>query len=379
MKKNRLFVLATCLAFLAYNIKWLYDVLRYGQDGQPFGADFISFWSAGYLALQGKAALAYNLDAIKAAHQLAVPGYTASVPWHYPPPFLLAVMPLANLPFGVALALFTLAGILISLFLCWKIKPNKLWLLALISAPTFTNCIIQGQNGWITAALAVGGLMILPRSAALGGGLLGLIIYKPHFFPVFIFYLLVTQQWKGLFWACGSASLLILTSLIVFGTDPWLAFLHNAPFATQIMTMGWVSWAKMGSTFVAARELGASAAVAWSLHIVASAIGIILAARIWQTQNRDHGIAACLITACILAPFQFDYDMMILLSSLAFWIRGKTVAYKSGEEFLLATLWIGPSLTYTLAGISHIQLMPLFLLAALLMLRVSNTPDQKNS
>ncbi len=379
MKKNRLLVLAVCLAFLAYNIKWIVDVLRHGQNGQPFGADFISFWSAGYLAMQGKAELAYNLKAIEAAHQLAMPGYTGSVPWHYPPPFLLVVTPLASLPFGIALTLFTLAGLLVSLFLCWRIKPDWLWILALLAAPSFTNCLIQGQNGWITAALASGGLMMLPRSAALGGALLGLLIYKPHFFPVAIFYLLITRQWKGLLWAYGSSCLLILTSLLVFGIAPWIAFIQNAAFANEIMTMGWVEWLKMGSTFVAARQIGASVATAWGLHILVNLASLTLAMRIWKTQNRDHSIAACLLATCLLAPFQFDYDLMILLASLAFWVRGKTTDFKRGEEVLLVTLWLGTSLTYSFAEASNIQIMPILLLAGLLMLTISNTPDQKNS
>jgi len=51
--------------------------------------------------------------------------------------------------------------------------------LALAFPGTFQN-FIQGQNGFLSAALLGGGLVILERFPLTGGMLLGALSYKPH-------------------------------------------------------------------------------------------------------------------------------------------------------------------------------------------------------
>src|SRR5580704_1491027 len=75
--------------------------------GKPVGYDFIAFWSAARLAVEGHPALSYDWTAIAAAHREAVPALGAKVfLWHYPPTYLLMVWPLGLLPYLAALGAF---------------------------------------------------------------------------------------------------------------------------------------------------------------------------------------------------------------------------------------------------------------------------------
>src|SRR5688500_10719864 len=52
-------------------------------NGKPVGYDFIAFWSAARLALEGRPEAAYDWAAILAAHRIAVPAMKELVfAWH---------------------------------------------------------------------------------------------------------------------------------------------------------------------------------------------------------------------------------------------------------------------------------------------------------
>ena len=74
------------------------------REGKPIGTDFVSFWTASRLALDGRPDLAYDVGAHWAAQKaLFGPklGYTA---FFYPPPALLICLPLALAPYFWSLA-----------------------------------------------------------------------------------------------------------------------------------------------------------------------------------------------------------------------------------------------------------------------------------
>jgi hypothetical protein len=96
--------------------------------GKPVGYDFIAFWSAAWLALQGQPEAAFDWHAIAAAHQAAVPALHDPFYlflWHYPPTFLLAVLPLGYLPYLVALAVFLAGSIAAWAALVRRIIPDR--------------------------------------------------------------------------------------------------------------------------------------------------------------------------------------------------------------------------------------------------------------
>src|SRR5215510_13668402 len=72
-------------------------------NGKPLGTDFSSFYAAGSLVLDGRASDVYDMAAHHAREQQIFGSATPYYAWLYPPLFLLAVTPLALLPYPVAL------------------------------------------------------------------------------------------------------------------------------------------------------------------------------------------------------------------------------------------------------------------------------------
>src|SRR5438876_1262750 len=75
--------------------------------GKPLGYDFMAYWSAARLALEGHPEAAFDGAAIAAVQHQAVP-FLATIwfPWHYPPIWLLVVTPLGLLPYPAAIIVF---------------------------------------------------------------------------------------------------------------------------------------------------------------------------------------------------------------------------------------------------------------------------------
>ena len=83
------------------------------------------------------------------------------------------ILPLALLPYLASLVAWLLVTLSNYLLVIRRIAPHPLtpWL-ALAFPGTFQN-FIQGQNGFLSAALLGGGLVILDRFPLTGGMLLG--------------------------------------------------------------------------------------------------------------------------------------------------------------------------------------------------------------
>src|SRR5581483_7877843 len=137
--------------------RWLADA-----DGYPLATDFLSFWSAGLLALGGHAAQAYDWPAMHGfQEQLMHHAANGFLGWAYPPLFFTVAIPLALLPYGAAfLASAGLSAGLYAANVSLAAGDRRAALLAL-AAPASLACVTVGQNGFLTALLMAGILLQL--------------------------------------------------------------------------------------------------------------------------------------------------------------------------------------------------------------------------
>src|SRR5690606_24876263 len=148
--------------------------------GLPLGRDFVAFWSGSALALEGAPEAVFDLDRIHVEQETAV-GATAGVTaWHYPPTFLLMVLPLAHLPYVAALILWLALPVVALWLVLRRLYGDGALAAALLLFPGMALCLVSGQNGVITAALMGGALLCLDRRPVLAGILFGVLTYKPH-------------------------------------------------------------------------------------------------------------------------------------------------------------------------------------------------------
>jgi arabinofuranan 3-O-arabinosyltransferase len=298
---------------------WLFD-----ENGLGIPTDFVNVWSAGRLVLDGHPALAYDWD-IQKQVQVAVLGqsYEGNFAWHYPPPFLFVAAVLAHFPYAVAYVGWAAVSFLPYLATMRAIVGRHFgYLLAAAFPVVFTNTLV-GQNGFLTASLIGGTLVLMPRWPVLSGICLGLLSYKPQYGLLFPLVLIAASQWRVFCVAGIVAGLLAASSWLAFGTESWQAFFHWMPmFSQAFLTEGRAPWGKMQSIFALTRYFGGGELFAWVLQWIMSAAVATVLAWIWRCRVSYALKAASLATgALLITPYLFLYDVMVLAIAVAFLVR----------------------------------------------------------
>jgi hypothetical protein len=102
---------------------------RSDRMGEPIGADFTAFYAASSLALAGHPSGVYNFSLLR-HEEKAIFHTDVALPWIYPPSFLLVVLPVALLPYLIALAVWLLSTLFLFTFVAYRAAPHPLtpWL-----------------------------------------------------------------------------------------------------------------------------------------------------------------------------------------------------------------------------------------------------------
>lgn len=327
--------------------------------GRPLGTDFSNVWTAGQMALDGRAPAAWDWTAHYQVQQAVhadpgVPFYG----WHYPPPFLLLAALLAALPYLAALFVWQAASLWGAVKVCRALLPGRTALLATLGAPVVLVCLTHGHNGFLTAALLGGGLLLLDRRPLLAGLLFGCLIYKPQLALVVPLLLLAGSHWRAIAGACASAALLVGATLAAWGWPVWQAFLDSLPLTRQIVIeQGETGWHKIQSPFALIRMWGGPVPLAYAVQgaVTLAAMGAVL----WLSRAaRPHLRGAAVCAAALLAtPYVLDYDLVVLGLGAAFLVAdGLERGFLPWEKSLLALVWIAPLLARPLAEATYLPL-----------------------
>ena len=344
--------------------------------GRPLGTDFSQVWTAGRMALDGRAAEVWNWDAHRAVQEaFHGPRLAEWYGWHYPPPFLLLAATLATMPYLLSLFVWQAATLVP---FAWMIRRYterpEAWLFVL-AAPVTLICLMHGHNGFLTALLLGGGLMLLDKRPFVAGLLLGCLVYKPQFALIIPGVLLVGGHMRMLIGrraiavlgaGISSLSLLALT-FVVWGEPVWQAFFDSLALTQSVVIeQGRTGWEKIMSPFSAARSWGASVEVAtmvWGIFFLGA-----LALTLWLAHKARPDLRNAAVTAAVLisTPYVLDYDYVVLLAGIAFlWRDATRHGWLSWEKSALALVWIAPLVARNIAALT---LFPLGLLTALLVL-----------
>ena len=309
---------------------WITD-----PNGLGIPIDFVNVWSAGKLALDGHPAWAYDWDIQKRVQvDLLGQSFVGHFAWHYPPPFLFVAAFLAQFPYAVAFIGWVSISFVPYLVTMRAIIGRPLgWLLAAAFPVVLTNTLV-GQNGFLTASLVGGMLILLPTRPVLAGICLGLLSYKPQYGLLFPLVLIAASQWTVFFTAGIVAVAIAGASWLAFGTESWQAFFHWLPmFSQAFLTEGRAPWGKMQSIFALVRYFGGSESLGWALQwtmIIAVAAALVW---VWRSRVRYCLKAAALAAGTLLVtPYLFLYDLMVLAIAVGFLVRiGLSDGFRSYE------------------------------------------------
>ena len=354
--------------YILYGCYWIIAGLLTKQGlvdlmGKPLGSDFVAFYAASKLALNGEPAAIYSISKLHVIEKLVIGADVGLRPWHYPPSFLTIVLPLSLFPYGLSFALWILSTLYGYLRIVRKIAPHRLtpWLF-LAFLPAISN-LFYGQNGFFSTILLGGGLLLLDSRPFTGGLLLGVLSYKPQLAILIPVALLAGRNWRALIGAAVSSISLALISLIVFGVATWKAFLHNIPYATELLKYHQEYWIKMPTIFANARLMGAGLAVAEILQLAIALVALGVVAWIWSRRLSLALRASSLTLAIFLtAPFAFEYDLALIALPFA-WLGWEEVSTgrRTGQR-ILAACWLATYSAIWLPGlnVSLLYVLPMF-------------------
>jgi arabinofuranan 3-O-arabinosyltransferase len=332
--------------------------------GRPFGDDWVNYWSAAYLALHGRAAEIYDLNAFHAFQQTIVGSPLDGYHYSYPPVMLLMSAPFALIPYVPGLFAWLIAG-WYAFYRALKLAmPGRGVLLLALASPAVLINAVGGQNGTWTAALLGGGLGLLERRPYLAGALFGLMVYKPHLALLVPVALAAGRQWRAIVAAAVTAALILGASWLIFGPELWAHYARNLTALRHVILEEDIS-PRMVSVFIAMRSLGASVATAYWVQGAFAAVACLAVAVVWF-RNTLAALknAVLLLATCLTAPYLQDYDLVFGAIVVA-WLWQQPVESERAERALqigCGLLLVLPLVAAALKHLTGIAFGPLFVL-----------------
>jgi hypothetical protein len=366
-------LLSPRLLFLALTVplcwqwfEWFYWPSQHGLDvtGHQIGRDFIGVWAGPQLAFGGRLTTLFDHQAY---HMAIGELFGRPLPFHnwgYPLFTLPAFWPLAQLPYFAALAVWTVglfalfAGVTLSQV---ERSQRPYALLALALAPACLINVIGGQNGFLSATLLLGGILLIDRRPVLAGMLFGALTFKPHLGLALAFALVALAAWRVLGVAIMTALMLVAASVATLGIEPWLKY-FEVTAAYQLLLMehfhGFYTY-MMISGVAAARVFGLTYPVAMAIQVVLTAG--VLAATCWAVRATADPFRRALLLASatpLATPYAFNYDLTALAAVIV-WRLCRPLP-QDGRTTILFLAWIIPVLSMYLNGFG-LGLAPLIL------------------
>jgi alpha-1,2-mannosyltransferase len=346
------------IVFGSFCILWVQWHLDASQISLVSG-DFIGFWTAGELALEGHAADAYNavphfFKEVALHHD---PDTWAYVAFFYPPSFLLLCTGFALLPYVVAVGLWLASTCVAYAAAMRALVPKDLrdreaiWVLFLGYPAVLVNAGF-GQNGFLSTALLGGAAVWLDRRPLLAGLCFGCLSYKPQLGIVVPLALAVAGRWRCFAAAAATVLVLAVAATLVFGPDIWPAFFADMSDARR----NWMEaynplylrfWITVFG-FVRLHDGSLLLAYAAQALVSAAAIFLLLRALLTRPPGARSGTAeVAAIAACIpfCSPFMLEYDLVILAAPMI-WLLCEALrhGFRRGEGIALAAAFAAPIL-----------------------------------
>lgn len=351
------------LAFQPWNLTDAFMI------GAPFGRDFVNFWIAPHLVIEGRAPVLGDIDAYNAAIREGF-GYVAQnrMIFSYPPHALLLLLPFGLLPYLPALLLWTglnLAALAAATRLIGG-RPSFAALACL--SPAAAAMAMYGHFGGLLALGATLAVTESGRRPRLAGLCLALMSVKPQFALVLGLLLLCAGRLRCLLHAAAFATVLVALSLAAFGWAPWLRFVEVIlPLQSRLLTeFAGSSLATATSFYVTARFWDLSAGTAWAIQAVLGGLAFLTALTALRGGPPSPARLVVVLSGALLAlPYANHYDLAVAAPALTLLVLDRTAMPEASPAAIL--VWLIAPLAKLLA-VASIPVIPLAMAAALVAL-----------
>ena len=309
---------------------WIADA-----SGHPRAQDFLSFWSAGRMALSGHPAAAYDWSAMHVfQQQLMGHAFKGYLGWAYPPLFFCVAVPLALMPYTASFLIWVSATLALYAAAIARVARERGAALLACAMPAALGCAMPGQNGFLSAALMAGALLQLQARPVLSGVLLGLLTYKPHLGLLFPVALMFGGYWRAFFSAAATTILILILSWLM-AVDSLVAFAtHLGSMSNNFLTEGTAGFFRQQSLYGLLRMSGVGDHAAFLAQGVLLVSMIAFVGWLWRSERPLALKCAGLCVATLLAtPYLYFYDFPILSVAIAFLWRDR--AFSRREAWML--------------------------------------------
>lgn len=324
--------------------------------------DLLAFWRGGALALEGRAADAYDAETFRSA----LPESGENLLFLNPPHFFLMIAPIARLPYGAAkliwmgLNILAMGGVAL-LAAQGKRQAAVFLLLAFLSPAAFGSFFCWQMAPFVAVGLAAALLKSHSRPI-LAGAILALLTVKPQYGLMAPVLLAAFGDWRAIVAAAGFALALVAASVFMFGAETWSAFfasltLNHAPHASQVAR-------DMLTIHQTAAKLGLIGADRWSvqlLGVLALALAVFIGGRRW---SREAAVGFALIASAAASPSLWVYDWPIVTAGL-FLLARAAGPWPFTVQVAAFGAWIGPLISLGFATMASSVVAPVLLILAL--------------
>jgi hypothetical protein len=327
-----------------------------GHDGaigprfNALGADWVIFLAAARAFFTGDLAHIYNQGWITQAtnsqftHWLSAPLPFPLFP--YPPVFLLLVLPFAKLPVELSLLLSQLMQFAALAFALQRLAPGKSYFFFLVGAflcPAAANNVLAGSNAVLVAALIISGMALLDTKPLVAGALLGVVIFKPQFFPLLPLALIAAKQGRALAGMMACIAILMSLSAALFGPALWLDWFNIYLQPQQVAGVNGTdwghSWDESISTCVSL--LGAPH---WAANLAQGLGAVIAVASVWRAFRTAHPqrLAVLLCAVLLASPHVSNYDLLLAAIAALLAVRAMPESSRPLALMLPLAAWLAP-------------------------------------
>lgn len=287
------------------------------HDG-PIHVDFFGMWSWARFETERPPAQIYDHAAQHAFLLSLDPQIFGKLPCAYPPSYLLLIRPLGWLSYPVAHAVWSAATFLAYVVaVCgWRWRSRPMLVVVLASA-TAVN-LFYGQNGFLTAALLVGGARLAPSRPVLGGILLGLLSYKPQFGPLVAIALFAGGLWRAALVTGLTVGATVVASVLALGIEPWIAWARAMPEFVTMVAAARAHLLHLSATVLSnALALGVGERLAGWCQAVATAASAVA---VWTAFCRGSGrlaVAVLAMASVVASPYAYLYDLTLVVAAVS--------------------------------------------------------------
>lgn len=294
--------------------------------------DYVSFWAAGKLALQGNPVAAYDLD-LHRAIEMTVVDVRGVMPFPYPPTFLLIVTPFSTLPYVWAFAVWVIATVAFYGFATRRVAPAPFN----VAHPSVLMNGLIGQNAFLTTGIFTLGTSLLRTRPFAAGAILGLLVVKPQLALLLPVAVIAARAWRAVAGAMFSSLGMLLLALIAFGPSAYENFTQILPFYAEMMRQDKWSWGQFISVFAFVRWFGIEQSHAMAVQIAFAAVAIGFTWIAW-TRDWEEKIPVLAAATLLPQPYLLTYDSMLLVIPIGYWLTQRQQPYFVAITWLLCAL-----------------------------------------